>query len=70
MYATLICLLAAVGAWGADAQAISAMRLYTDFEKEPAAPVRAAIRNEVDEIMSPIGWSFAWSPASESRSVK
>jgi hypothetical protein len=36
------------------------LSLYTHFQKEPPAAVRTAVQEELDAIMSPIGWNIEW----------
>jgi len=57
----LIGLLAAVSALGEEG---APLRLFEDFESQPLELVRTSIQEEVDVIMSPIGWTFAWKPLS------
>jgi hypothetical protein len=44
----------------APATLVTPLLLYTDFEIKPPGAVEIAIQNEVESIMSPIGWHFVW----------
>ena len=44
------------------ANSLVPFRLYTDFQSEPPKAVREAMREELESIMSPIGWPIEWSP--------
>src|SRR5437868_13600116 len=37
-------------------------RLYADYESEPPDPVRRAMQEELESIMTPIGWPVDWVP--------
>ena len=39
---------------------VAALRLYTDFQREPPRAVRETIQREIEFIMAPIGWQFKW----------
>ena len=42
-----------------DSQGVP-FRLYTVFQIEPAASIQQSMQDEVDAIMSPLGWKFQW----------
>ena len=54
-------ILLAVCPLGADPVAVLVpLILYADFQVKPAERVQDTIRDELDRIMSPIGWQFEW----------
>jgi len=42
-----------------DLRSVS-FRLYTVFQDEPSALIQHSMQDEVDAIMSPLGWNFEW----------
>ena len=35
-------------------------RIYTVYEREPSASIQTLVREEVDKILTPLGWDFDW----------
>jgi hypothetical protein len=47
-------------AWCGEHESPAPIALYLDFQFQPAAPVLAALQEEVDVIMAPMGTEFEW----------
>ncbi len=56
-----MCLLVSAGASGAGAAGIEeAIGIYAEFSRDPPVLVAAAMREEVDSLLAPLGLAFDW----------